>query len=33
MGIRTTRIAFLYMRKPVKHIEPELVFEMCLNGD
>jgi hypothetical protein len=27
------RIAFLYSTKPVKHREPEWVFEMCLNGD
>ena len=33
MGIRTTCIAFLYTSKPVKHLEPEWVFEMCLNGD
>jgi hypothetical protein len=26
-------IAFLYGSKPVKHAEPEWVFEMCLNGD
>jgi hypothetical protein len=33
MGIRTACIAFLYTPKPVKHLEPEWVFEMCLNGD